>query len=243
MSTSRPRRSSTASCNATFGIEVELLDFARLTPADVAAGLAQLPAHEQARALRYSQPEGRAAFVSCRLSVRRRLAALTGLASADVPLVRDDHGRPHCQLAGLPHFSISHSHGLAAIGWCDQVLGVDLELAAPPGSDDAGLALLILSAPEQARYLGLPAPQRAAYLIRAFNAKEAVLKAMGCGMHVEPHRLQSEGPHYISPAWGSAPAQRWQVHQQRLQEEWLLSVAAPAVVELTFTGTPLRQSF
>lgn len=225
-------------------IEVELLDFARLTPSQVAAGLALLPAHEQARALRYRQDAGRAAFVSCRLSVRRRLAALTGLAPADVPLARDEYGRPHCQLAGLPHFSISHSHGLAAIGWCSEVLGVDLELAAPPGSDDAGLAPLILSAAEQARYLELPAPQRAAYLIRAFNAKEAVLKAMDCGMHVEPHRLQSEGQVYLSPAWGSAPAQRWQVHQQRLQEEWLLSVAvaAPAAIELAFTGTPLRQS-
>ena len=225
-------------------VEVELIAFDRLTPADVAAGLAALPADEQARGARYQRLAERAAFVSCRLSVRRRLANLTGLAPVAVPLVRDEHGRPHCQLAGLPHFSISHSHGLAAIGWCQQVLGVDLELAEPPGSDDVGLAPLILSAGEQARYLGLPAPERSAYLMRQFNAKEAVLKAMGCGMHVEPHRLQSEGLDYLSPAWGSAPAQRWQVHQQPLQEQWLLSVAvaAPAVVELTFTGTPLRQS-
>jgi len=225
-------------------IEVELLDFARLTPAEVAAGLMALPADEQARGARYQRLAERAAFVSCRLAVRRRLANLTGLAPVEVPLVRDEYGRPHCQLAGLPHFSISHSQGLAAIGWCCEVLGVDLELAAPPGSDDAGLAPLILSAGEQALYLGLPAPERSAYLMRQFNAKEAVLKAMGCGMHVEPHRLQSEGPNYLSPAWGSAPAQRWQVHQQPLQKRWLLSVAvaAPAVVEITFTGTPLRQS-
>jgi len=225
-------------------VEVELLDFSRLTPADVADSLALLPAHEQARAQRYRQPAGRAAFVSCRLSVRRRLGALTGLAPAEVPLVRDEQGRPHCQLAGLPHFSISHSHGLAAIGWCSEVLGVDLEQANPEGSDDAGLAELVLSHSGQAAYKALPAPQRAAYLAREFNRREAVLKAMGCGMHVEPHRLQEQGQDYLSPAWGSAPAQRWQVHQQRLQEQWLLSVAvaAPAVIERTFTGTPLRQS-
>lgn len=225
-------------------VEVELIAFDRLTPAEVAAALAALPADEQARGARYQRTAERAAFVSCRLAVRRRLGALAGLAPLDVPIARDAYGRPRCRLGGLPYFSISHSHGLAAIGWCQQVLGVDLELAAPPGSDDAGLAPLILSAGEQARYLGLPVPERSAYLMRQFNAKEAVLKAMGCGMHVEPHRLQSEGPGYLSPAWGNAPAQQWQVHQQPLHAQWLLSVAvaAPADLQVCLTGTPLRQS-
>jgi len=235
--------------SAPLDIEIELIALDQLPAADVARALAALPAQEQARAARYQRAADRAAFASCRMAVRRRLGQLAGVAPSAVPIVADRLGKPRCALDGLPHFSISHSTGLtgmAAVGWCRQELGIDIERVAPPGGDDEGLARLILSAPEQAAYLALPAPRRDDYLMRQFNAREAVLKAMGCGMHVEPHLLRPAGAGFLAPAWDGRPAQQWQACQQDLAGHWLLCAAAqaPALrLRLTWlTGMPLRQS-
>lgn len=217
--------------SAALEIEIELIALAQLPAADIARCLAALPAHEQARAARYQRAADRAAFASCRMAVRRRLGRLAGVAPCAVPIVADRLGKPRCTLAGLPHFSISHSTGLAgmaAVGWCTQELGIDIERVAPPGGAEEGMAQLILSAPEQAAWLALPAPRRAAWLMRQFNAREAVLKAMGCGMHLEPHLLQPNGTGFLAPAWDGRPAQQWQVCQQALGQHWLLCAAAQA---------------
>lgn len=231
--------------SAALEIEIELIALDQLLAADIARCLAALPAHEQARAARYQRAADRAAFASCRTAVRRRLGRLAGMAPGAVPIVADRLGKPRCALGGLPHFSISHSTstslaGMAAVGWCTQELGIDIERLAPPGGADDGMAQLILSAPEQAVYLGLPAPRRTAWLMRQFNAREAVLKAMGCGMHIEPHLLQPDGTGFLAPAWDGRPAQQWQVCQQPLGRHWLLCAAAQApALRLRLTGVEL----
>lgn len=125
------------------------------------------------------------------LSSGRRFAA------ADVILRNEGTGRPYvagawqAEMTETPEISISHTEGMvvavAATASAGVRVGVDTEPIRAPGQDladaafsDAELALLPV---------GASAPERSEWVFRFWCAKEAVGKALGSGVTLEPRKL------------------------------------------------------
>lgn len=122
--------------------------------------------------------------------VRRRMARLlaaTALGGAPEALriKRTPAGAPVFETGPL-HLSFSARGEAAVIALGETRVGVDLEPALPP----AGIAWNLLRKDERAGLLTLPpAAQGPAFLV-LWRAKEAVVKAMGCGFALAPEAVR-----------------------------------------------------
>jgi 4'-phosphopantetheinyl transferase len=142
-------------------------------------------------------PPGRAAeFVAGRRLLRAVLGERLGVPPANVPLVARCArcGGPHGQVRvgrtepgdGPPpcHVSVSRSGPWIAVATAELAVGVDVESVAAVAA--APLADVALSAAERERHSLLPTGERAADLARTWARKEAVLKALGTGLDLDP---------------------------------------------------------
>jgi 4'-phosphopantetheinyl transferase len=146
-----------------------------------------LDSGERARADRFLRREDRCRFVESHAAMRRILADLTGGSAADLPLTVTEDGKP--VLAASPlRFNLSHSgdHAVLAASF-DAEVGVDVETSAAADSD--GIADLVMSAAEKRSYLARPPERRADAFLRLWTRKEAVLKAVGCGLLRDPRAV------------------------------------------------------
>ncbi|MBB6084058.1 4'-phosphopantetheinyl transferase family protein [Castellaniella defragrans] len=182
-----------------------------------AAGAARLrldlPEDEWRRIARLRRADDRLRSLVGRALARRLLGRRLGLAPADVPLGAGPHGKPML-VAAAWHFNIAHSGDLVLVGVGPGPLGVDVEHC--PDQVDAALWRLVTGGPlPAASHPALDPPARdhpaagrsgAAPDPRAFCAqwvrREAILKACGLGLSVEPGALR------LADAGGSdAPAE------------------------------------
>jgi phosphopantetheinyl transferase len=134
--------------------------------------------------------------IAAKDAVRAHVARHHGLAllPADVELLPDPHGRPTVQgawtggLPRVPHVSISHLHGeaVAVAGEGDDLLGVgvDLERLGRMARETASVAF---TADELQMLDTVEAPEREAWSLRFWCAKEACAKATGRGLASGPH--------------------------------------------------------
>lgn len=161
------------------------LDAAREPSAEA---VADLDADERARLARFRQVGDRARFAGLRAVLRQRLGIRLGIASSAVPIRIDARGKPRLPGDAL-WFSLAHcgDHGLIALSATNPV-GVDLEQARSYERLDA-LADLTLSESERALWTNTRPGDRRALFLRAWTAKEAVLKAAGTGLLTDPRSL------------------------------------------------------
>lgn len=152
---------------------------------------------EVERAASFHAEHGRQAFVACRSTLRRVLAARLGVAPAAVELSLSEHGRPGVA-GGRVSFSVSHSGeiGLIAVAAGERRVGVDVERMRPM-RDFEGLARSYFH-PDEAAAIG-DSPEA---FFRCWTKKEAVVKALGLGLL---HPLESfavdvdgEGPEPVA---------------------------------------------
>lgn len=137
-----------------------------------------LSADECARADRFVFVEDRHSFVVARGHMRRLLGEATGVAPDAVPLIYGPSGKP--LLAAGPHFNLSHSGGLAALAICRECnVGIDIEKVRPVERDIAGR---FFSACENEALDAVEGDCQMAFF-RCWTRKEAVLKALGCGLN------------------------------------------------------------
>lgn len=158
----------------------------RLAPAADDAGLELLDAHERARSARFHFERDRGRYVAAHVALRQLLAQRTGHAAASLVIEAGTYGKPY--LAGAPGcaFSLSHSDELALVALADDgEIGVDLERVRPL-SDLEGLERQCLTAGERHALDGLAPDERSLAFLRRWTRKEACLKALGTGLHVEP---------------------------------------------------------
>lgn len=160
------------------------LDASREPPQEAVADLDEA---ERARLARFHRVGDRARFACVRSTLRRRLGARLGLPAPAVPIRTDASGKP-CLPDDAFWFSVAHSgdHGLIALH--ARPVGVDIEEARDYG-DLEGLADAILSAAERPVWLAERPERRPALLLRAWTAKEALLKAAGSGLLGDPKAL------------------------------------------------------
>ncbi len=166
---------------------------------------------ERDRAERFLDAEARDSFVAGRWIVRTLLGHWLRREPATLPIAIDPRGRPYL---GLPstgwHFSITHAGGLVAVAFTSGGrVGIDLE------SEPRALPVLeevldrVLADSERASLDRLAPEARGERLMRLWTMKEAVLKALGTGLGLEPSEVEIDltpvavpilaGPHSGDP--------------------------------------------
>lgn len=149
---------------------------------------AWLSPDEQARMSRFREPALAARYGIGRGLLRGLLAGYLGAAPADLVFAVNEYGKP--ALLNAPadslHFNVSHTDVLLMLALSGRgPVGVDVEQVhtAPVSIQEIRR---VLSADEQAQWLSLPGLDLAASFYRVWVRKEAVLKAMGVGLAIEP---------------------------------------------------------
>ena len=87
-------------------------------------------------------------------------------------------------------FSVTHGGDLLVLAFAGNApVGVDVEPIGAIGDVGAELLDYTLTAAERLRLLEVPAPQRMRIFLRHWTGKEAILKALGTGLDVEPQAV------------------------------------------------------
>lgn len=132
-------------------------------------------------------------------ALRERFAVSHGLMRrwlveiSDEPLTAQwqvgPHGKPACAVTPRWHFNMSHSSHLGLFAVTEAMeIGVDIECARSL-NDASRLAQRILSEEEKTQWQALDTADQERALLRYWTRKEAVLKALGWGLSVEPDRV------------------------------------------------------
>ncbi|MEU6762961.1 4'-phosphopantetheinyl transferase superfamily protein [Streptomyces sp. NPDC046853] len=155
----------------------------RPAPLDVSL----LDADERRRAAALRRPADRELYAAAHSELRRHLGHRLTVDPAAVELVRlacplcgGPHGRPAVAEGAGPHFSLSHTDGLALLAFADGPVGADVERL--PSADVLADVMASLHSGEQAELTELPPAQRPLAFARCWTRKEAVLKGTGEGL-------------------------------------------------------------
>lgn len=165
----------------------------------------RLDASELARANAISNPQTRIDFVAGRLALRQLLAAYLDVAPARLSAnfrcpdcgvdEQNSHGRPDYLVDGKAapltvSFSRSHGWGVAAlIPAAKALLGVDVQRC--QDTDFPGYDGVALSPREELALAQLTAVERQPWRARVWARKEALLKADGRGLRIDPRRTEA----------------------------------------------------
>jgi 4'-phosphopantetheinyl transferase len=124
--------------------------------------------------------------------IEKALARYLGVPSEDVVVRRTPSGKPEPADA---RFSVSLAHGgevaLVAVA-LDTPIGVDVE-PLREGIESWSLVSQALTPEEQARLEALPVTRRGESFLATWARKEALLKAVGVGLGVDPRLIELDG--------------------------------------------------
>ena len=132
----------------------------------------------------FAFPADRRRWVGARRALRALLSAYEEVDPEALAITIAPGGKP--RLAGGPPFSLSHAGAWALVAFSAGLpVGVDLEprLALP---DLGPLAARVMGPGEHAAWAALGPDEREAAFYRAWTRKEALLKAHGSGLAIEP---------------------------------------------------------
>jgi 4'-phosphopantetheinyl transferase len=172
-------------------IELVWIDLRPETP-DLEILSAVLSPEERERVDRMAHPDLRRRRILCRHALRMALGARLGIRAEQVPLRTGPHGKPYLEpripdgnTEGRWHFNLSHTDHLALLAIGDRELGVDLEELARLGSMEPGPVADRFFAPEERAVLRTRTPgvSRDIEFLRIWTRKEALIKAVGRGLH------------------------------------------------------------
>lgn len=143
---------------------------------------------ERDRADRYRRDDDRRRFVAGRHLIRTTLASLLACPAAAVPIAIDRHGRPGVD--GAPAFSLSHAGdqvvlAVAPVGVALSV-GIDIEMLRDD-IDPLALGRRVFAGAELTALQS--AGDRIALFFRLWTIKEALLKAAGRGLLIDPRTV------------------------------------------------------
>ena len=131
------------------------------------------------------------------------LAKYLGLEPSSVRLRRSRGGKAELQGSAF-RVNLAHSGevALVAVGR-GRDIGVDVEVLRE-GTEKWSLVRHALTADERARLQALPVSQRSGAFLQVWTRKEALLKAVGVGLSVDPQLIELDGASVVSvpPALG-----------------------------------------
>ncbi|MEU8524590.1 4'-phosphopantetheinyl transferase superfamily protein [Streptomyces sp. NPDC048629] len=172
-----------------------------------------LDAGERARYEAFLRDDPRALYLTAHALLRELVSAELDRDPAELAFTAvcrhctsGGHGKPRLPDSPL-HLSLSHSGDRVAVALTyTGPVGVDVEQLTRPGE----APLMVLSAEERAAYDLLPEGERTRGFTRYWTRKEAVLKATGDGLSVDPALLTVSAPD--APAALLGWAEREQPH-------------------------------
>ncbi|MDH3314175.1 MAG: 4'-phosphopantetheinyl transferase superfamily protein [Betaproteobacteria bacterium] len=207
---------------------------------------AVLSPHERAEVARLDRRQQRRRVAISRGALRRILAGYFERPPAEVPLAREPLGKPYVDLAAFGgrkklHVSCSRSGPYAIFAVATgQPIGVDIEVANAENFSDQ-VAEIVLSPEESKHYATLPSNARTAWLARAWVAKEAILKGLGCGLEIHPGSINVAAP-FADDAVADAFA--WTSRATAFPPWWLCESAwGPSVVAFATRRRPSSLRF
>lgn len=184
-----------------------------MTPGEVIISIVDLSAGrpdrlspaERERAARFHYETDRRRWTTARSALREILGDMLGVAPSAVPIDLTDIGKP---VLAPPfdalHFNLSHCGYLMLVALCsDGAVGIDVEPSAR-AADLAGCEETFCH-PDEIAALPQEDTPRTARLLEIWTAKEALLKAAGCGLLHPPQSVRI-GFEPSGMSWGSDPA-------------------------------------
>jgi len=164
-----------------------------------------LSAAERERAGRFTFESEQARFTSCRASLRLLLSRYIGMPPDKIVFRYEPHGKPALTAVSGWQFNVSHSRALAAIAISRyDPLGIDLELI-DPHFPRAEVAPDILANDEISDLAALPPAEQPGYFFQLWTLKEAMLKAAGSGLSLDPREIRIRLDAELNPEIISAP--------------------------------------
>lgn len=142
---------------------------------------------ELARASAFRFERDRSRYLAARRALRCLLTDYLSVDPQAISIGVGPNGKPLLEgLEGACEFNLSHSNGVALIAMHrGPPIGVDIETMSRATIDD-GLARQCLSPAEYGQWCGLTDVKSLEGFYSAWTRKEAVLKALGIGLSVEP---------------------------------------------------------
>ena len=163
---------------------------------------------ELKRADQYVQHLDSRRFTVRRGHLRKILASYVGASANALVLGVGTHGKPFLELpAGQIHFNMSHSGGLMMLVVSpDCPIGADIEKITHMTED---IACVAFTERERKDFPELNHPLRLRRLFKLWTCKEAVLKAYGTGLMVEPKDLEIGFSDDTGDDYGNGNAGQW----------------------------------
>lgn len=194
---------------------------------DLALALSE---EDKAKADRFRTPMQRTVYVAAHGALRLALSHALACNPADLFFTFNRWGKPalappHSDL----HFNLSHSnnHVLIALSRSGAI-GVDTEyIAREPPYD---ISQNVFTKRECAMLEERSLDERRALFYALWTRKEALLKAVGCGLHVEPSRFETDDIHFSSEAVPGIIDVSW-----GLQRWWFQTLPSPPGFSSTMT--------
>jgi 4'-phosphopantetheinyl transferase len=210
-------------------VRVVVFDSSHFAPFAAADGV--LDDAEKHRASRFRFAQDRSAYILSHSVWRIVLADCLGTQPADVPLASAPSGQP--QLPGTAlSTSLSHSGNWVAMAICaGATVGVDIEQT-PTRTRLSDMVDVICTPDESAKLKLLPAKARENALLVLWTRKEALLKAFGLGLAVEPSTLSAETGLFVTSSVERAGLPRCRVHALELPAALVGALAAPENVSV-----------
>jgi 4'-phosphopantetheinyl transferase len=136
------------------------------------------------------------------------LARYLGLRPSSVVLRRSRTSKP--ELQGAPfHVSLAHSGDVALVAIArDREIGVDVELLRA-GTESWSLSSHALTRSERARLETLPISSRSGAFLSMWTRKEALLKAVGVGLALDPQLIELDGQKVVAAPPELGDARDW----------------------------------
>lgn len=158
-------------------------------PARESTALAWLDTAEHRRRLGFTYSGPRRQFTLCRAALRAVLTGRLGCRNDQLSFGTATHGKPFALLDGAPapvSFNVSHGgrHGLIALAAHGR-LGVDVEERTEHRNFDL-LVDATFGQEERAELAACKGPDRLHLFFRLWTMKEALLKAHGAGLLLDP---------------------------------------------------------
>lgn len=137
---------------------------------------------ERARAMAFRVATARNQYVQTRAVLRLLLGGVLNLPAKALGFEYGTHGKPTLRNEARWHFNVAHSGDYALLAVARGIhIGVDIERQRVTDDLD-GLARMVLSPTEAHQWARLPHTDRVAAFFSLWTAKEAVVKALGCGL-------------------------------------------------------------
>jgi phosphopantetheinyl transferase len=160
------------------------------------------------------------------------LALYLGVDVASVMLDRSPSRKPRLRGSTLDA-SLSHGGGTCLVGIvrCGKI-GVDVE-APRPGIETWSLVSQVLTRREHARWSALPPEQRAPAFLSVWTRKEALLKAVGVGLEVDPRLIEfGDDGRLVAAPREFGPLDDWTLIELAVVDSFAVAAASSTVTQL-----------